>query len=53
MKKFLSILLSAIVCVSAASFSDVGKCYADNNNLSDTEVPLPKPYVDEGSDDTF
>lgn len=53
MKKFLSILLSAIVCVSAASFSDVGKCYADNNNLSDTEAPLPKPYVDDHIPDDF
>lgn len=53
MNKILSILLSTLLCVSIIIFSPMSQCYANNNNPSDIEPPVPTPCVDEGSDDDF
>lgn len=53
MKKILSILLSTLLCVSIIVFSPMSHCYADNNNPSDTESPVPTPCVTDGKDDDF
>lgn len=53
MKKILSILLSALLCLSIIAFSPISQCYADNDTPSNVESPVSTPCVDEGSDDDF
>ncbi|MEF2561694.1 MAG: hypothetical protein UI647_02760 [Negativibacillus sp.] len=53
MKKILSTILSTLLCVSIIVFSPMSHCYADNNNPSDTESPVPTPFVDDHIPDDF
>lgn len=53
MNKLMSIFLSTLLCVSVIAFSPMSHCYADNNNPSDIESPIPTPFVDDHIPDDF